>query len=104
MLNADMLWLFLRQIHAMLVMTTISNSLLGYYSTVVHLEEVTGWGFIVGFPPVTVLLVPLSNLRKGKTEEKKKNLELFDHMLKFEVQCPPFSFCSKNLKNKWRIS
>ena len=74
-------------------MTMIYNSLLGYYSTVVHLEEVTGWGFIVGFPPVTVLLVPLSNLRKGKTG--KKILELFNHMLKFEVQCPPSVFAPR---------
>jgi hypothetical protein len=82
-----------------LVMTIISNSLFGYYSTVVDLE-VVGWGFIIGIPPVTVLLVLLFNLRKGKT--KKMILELFDHMLKFEVQFngPLQFFAPRTLKNK----
>ena len=78
-------------------MTMIYNSLLGYYSTVIDLEELAGWGFIVGFPPVTVLLVPLSNLRKGKTEEKKKNLELFDHA-QIRGSVPPFSSLLQELR------
>jgi hypothetical protein len=39
----------------------LSNSLLGYYSTIVEdLEEVAKREFIIGIPPVTVLLVSLS--------------------------------------------